>query len=149
MTVSSLHPMARQSLPEASRPACRGEQACDWQGRLNEGERRSRAPSSQWRCAVEDARELRERLAATEGPAGAWTMSLTAAELRLLPYLATHLTFREIASRLFVSRSTVKTEALSIYRKLTASSRSEAVERAVEVGLLDGSIFPPRVNFNQ
>ena len=76
-------------------------------------------------------------------------MSLTAAELRLLPYLATHLTFREIASRLFVSRSTVKTEALSIYRKLTASSRSEAVERAVEVGLLDGSIFPPRVNFNQ
>ena len=64
-------------------------------------------------------------------------MSLTGAELRLLPYLATHLTFPEIASRLFISRNTVKTEAVSIYRKLGASSRSEAIERAIEVGLLE------------
>ena len=98
---------------------------------------------------VEDTRELRDRLAATEGPTGAWAMSLTAAELRLLPYLATHLTFPEIASRLFISRNTVKTEAVSIYRKLTASSRSEAVERAVEVGLLESSIYPPRANLTQ
>ena len=69
-------------------------------------------------------------------------MSLTGAELRLLPYLATHLTFPEIATRLFISRNTVKTEAVSIYRKLTASSRSEAIERAIEVGLLE-SILPP------
>ena len=95
---------------------------------------------------VEDARLLREQVAATEGPAGAWAMSLTGAELRLLPYLATHLTFPEIATRLFISRNTVKTEAVSIYRKLTASSRSEAIERAVEVGLLEGSIYPPRAN---
>ena len=84
---------------------------------------------------VEEARELRERVAATAGPAGAWAMSLTGAELRLLPYLATHLTFPEIATRLFISRNTVKTEAVSIYRKLGASSRSEAIDRAVEVGL--------------
>ena len=64
-------------------------------------------------------------------------MSLTGAELRLLPYLATHLTFPEIASRLFISRNTVKTEAVAIYRKLGVSSRSEAIERAVEIGLLD------------
>ena len=83
-------------------------------------------------------------LAATAGPAGAWAMSLTGAELRLLPYLATHLTIPEIATRLFISRNTVKTEAVSIYRKLSASSRSEAIERAVEVGLLDSSIYPPR-----
>ena len=95
---------------------------------------------------VEDARELHERVAATSGPAGAWAMSLTGAELRLLPYLATHLTFPEIASRLFISRNTVKTEAVSIYRKLGASSRSEAIERAVEVGLLESSIYPPRAN---
>ena len=95
---------------------------------------------------VEEARELREHVDATAGPAGAWAMSLTGAELRLLPYLATHLTFPEIASRLFISRNTVKTEAVSIYRKLGASSRSEAIERAVEVGLLDGSIFPPAAN---
>ena len=49
--------------------------------------------------------------------------------------------------RLFISRNTVKTEAVSIYRKLSAASRSEAVERAVEVGLLDSSIYPPQVNF--
>ena len=91
---------------------------------------------------VEDARELRERVAATAGSAGAWAMSLTGAELRLLPYLATHLTFPEIATRLFISRNTVKTEAVSIYRKLSASSRSQAIECAVALGLLDGSIYP-------
>ena len=96
---------------------------------------------------VEDARELHERLAATTGSAGAWAMSLTGAELRLLPYLATHLMFPEIATRLFISRNTVKTEAVSIYRKLGVGSRSEAIERAVEVGLLDGSIYPPPADF--
>ena len=98
---------------------------------------------------VEESRLLREQVAATEGPAGAWAMSLTGAELRLLPYLATHLTFPEIATRLFISRNTVKTEAVSIYRKLTASSRSEAVGRAVEVGLLEPSIYPTSTNLTQ
>ena len=98
---------------------------------------------------VVDAQELHDRVAATEGPTGAWAMSLTAAELRLLPYLATHLTFPEIASRLFISRNTVKTEAVSIYRKLTASSRSEAIERAIEVGLLESSLMPPSANLIQ
>ena len=96
---------------------------------------------------VDDARELRDRVVASSEPAGAWAMSLTRAELRLLPYLATHLTFPEIASRLFVSRNTVKTEAVGIYRKLDASSRSEAIERAIEVGLLESSIYPPPANF--
>ena len=73
-------------------------------------------------------------------------MSLTRAELRLLPYLATHLSFPEIASRLFLSRNTIKTEAVAVYRKLGASSRSEAIERAIEVGLLESSIFPPQEN---
>ena len=92
---------------------------------------------------VEDTRELGERVAATSGAEGAWAMSLTGAELRLLPYLATHLTFPEIASRLFLSRNTVKTEAVSIYRKLGASSRSQAIERAVEVGFLESWLPPP------
>jgi LuxR family maltose regulon positive regulatory protein len=96
---------------------------------------------------IEDARELRERVDATVGSDGAWAMSLTGAELRLLPYLATHLMFPEIASRLFISRNTVKTEAVSIYRKLGVSSRSEAIERAVEVGLLESSVYPPGAHF--
>ncbi len=98
---------------------------------------------------VEEARELHEQVAETSGPGGAWAMSLTGAELRLLPYLATHLTFPEIASRLFISRNTVKTEAVAVYRKLGASSRSEAVERAVEVGLLESSIYPLAQNLTQ
>ena len=95
---------------------------------------------------IEDAHELHELVAATSGPDGAWAMSLTGAELRLLPYLATHLTFPGIASRLFISRNTVKSEAVSIYRKLGVSSRNDAIERAVEVGLLDDSIYPRRSN---
>jgi LuxR family maltose regulon positive regulatory protein len=95
---------------------------------------------------ADDARSLRDQLAAASGSAGAWAMSLTRAELRLLPYLATHLTVPEIAGRLFVSRNTVKTEAVSIYRKFGASSRSQAIERAVEVGLLDSSIYPAPAN---
>jgi LuxR family transcriptional regulator, maltose regulon positive regulatory protein len=64
--------------------------------------------------------------------------ALTTAELRLLPLLTTYLSMPEIAERLHVSRNTVKTQAISIYRKLGVSSRSEANERIVETGLLGG-----------
>jgi LuxR family maltose regulon positive regulatory protein len=53
---------------------------------------------------------------------------LTTAELRLLPLLPTHLSFREIASQLYVSPHTVRSHVKSIYRKLGVSSRSEAVD---------------------
>jgi LuxR family transcriptional regulator, maltose regulon positive regulatory protein len=65
------------------------------------------------------------------------TVRLTAAELRLLPLLATHLSFRGIGDHVFLSRHTVKTQAISAYRKLGASSRSEAVQRAEQLGLID------------
>jgi len=61
--------------------------------------------------------------------------SLTAAELRLLPLLSTHLSYQEIGERLYVSKNTVKTQAYSAYRKLGVSSRSEAVARTRELGL--------------
>ncbi|MET0608096.1 MAG: LuxR C-terminal-related transcriptional regulator, partial [Gaiellaceae bacterium] len=60
---------------------------------------------------------------------------LTPAELRLLPLLSTHHSFREIGERLFVSRNTIKTQAISVYRKLGVSSRSEAVAEAQRLGL--------------
>ena len=63
--------------------------------------------------------------------------ALTAAELRLLPLLPTHLSFREIGERLYVSRHTVKTQAISIYRKLGVTSRSETITRMQELGLLE------------
>jgi LuxR family maltose regulon positive regulatory protein len=81
------------------------------------------------------ADELRGRLAAMRRT-GLGASSLSAAELRLLPLLPSYLSFREIGERLFVSQHTVKTQALSIYRKLGASSRSEAVHHAQQLGLL-------------
>ena len=64
--------------------------------------------------------------------------SLTAAELRVLPLLATHLSFPEIGAALFLSPSPVKSQAMSLYRKLGANSRSQAVARFRELDLLDG-----------
>ncbi|HWX96388.1 MAG TPA: LuxR C-terminal-related transcriptional regulator [Solirubrobacteraceae bacterium] len=61
---------------------------------------------------------------------------LTLAELRILRFLPTHLSFREIGERLHVSTNTVKSQAHAVYRKLDASSRSEAVAHAARVGLI-------------
>lgn len=61
---------------------------------------------------------------------------LTTAELRVLRFLPTHYSFHEIAQRLHVSSNTVKTHVHAVYRKLDASSRSEAVAHATSAGLL-------------
>ena len=84
-----------------------------------------------------EARALRALLSAERGPSAAGASSLTAAELRVLPMLATHLSFPEIGTEMFLSPHTVKSQAMSIYRKLGASSRHEAVTRAQELGLLE------------
>jgi LuxR family transcriptional regulator, maltose regulon positive regulatory protein len=65
---------------------------------------------------------------------------LTGAELRLLPFLTTHLSFREIGERLFLSRNTIKTQAISVYRKLGVSTRSDAMDRALNLGLVDETV---------
>jgi LuxR family maltose regulon positive regulatory protein len=62
--------------------------------------------------------------------------SLTIAELRVLRFLPSHRSFREIAVQLGVSANTVKTQALAVYRKLGVASRSDAVARAAQAGLL-------------
>lgn len=75
------------------------------------------------------ARARRERLVSGYG--------LTPAELRVLARLPTHETFPEIGRALYLSRNTVKTHAVAIYRKLGVSGRSAAVARARALGLLD------------
>ncbi len=55
----------------------------------------------------------------------------------MLPLLATYLTLGGIADRLGVRRSTVKTHVVSIYKKLGAANRAQAVERAAVRGFLD------------
>ena len=93
-----------------------------------------------WACLPVRAAALRVQLGAIGADGTTWGSTLTAAELRLLPLLTTHLTFREIGDRLYVSRNTVKTQAMSVYRKLGASSRSTALDRATELsGLLDAT----------
>jgi len=72
----------------------------------------------------------------TAGRESPGATALTAAELHVLPLLTTHLTFREIGARLYLSHHTVKSHAISTYRKLGVTSRGAAVEQARNVGLL-------------
>ena len=51
--------------------------------------------------------------------------------LLLLPLLSTHLSFPQIAEEMSLSRHTIKSQTMSIYRKLDAPSRSQAVVRSV------------------
>ena len=87
---------------------------------------------------VGEAGALRVQLSRERGSGVPGVSALTAAELRLLPLLSTHLSFPEIGEELFLSRHTIKSQANAIYRKLGASSRTQAVSRSLELGLLGG-----------
>jgi len=86
--------------------------------------------------AVDELDQLSEQTADTPADRAA---SRTDRELRLLPFLQTYLTLGEIGDRLGVSKNTIKTQTGSVYSKLGAGSRSEAVELAVSRGLLPPS----------
>jgi LuxR family transcriptional regulator, maltose regulon positive regulatory protein len=88
--------------------------------------------------ALLDEVETFRRALSSAPTAASGPTPLTAAELRLLPYLQTHLTLGAIAERLFVSRNTVSSQVTAVYRKLDVSSRREAVEKATAIGLLGG-----------
>jgi LuxR family transcriptional regulator, maltose regulon positive regulatory protein len=86
---------------------------------------------------VGEAEALRTRLSAERLPGTPGASSLTTAELRVLPMLATHMSFPEIGAELFLSPNTIKSQAMSIYRKLGASSRNQAVTRSRQLGLIE------------
>jgi LuxR family maltose regulon positive regulatory protein len=112
-------PLARASLSRASRVLRRLSDAPEFRTLLD----------SAWA-------EIDERGAsALSGPA-----ALTLAELRILRFLPTHLSFREIGERLHVSTNTVKTQAHAVYGKLDAASRSEAVDAARALGLIQAAV---------
>ena len=80
---------------------------------------------------VSDAQALRIRLTQERGPNVPGPSALTTAELRVLPLLATHLSFREIGAELFLSKHTVKSQAISVYAnwpRPTAVRQSSAPE---------------------
>jgi len=66
--------------------------------------------------------------------------SLTTAELKVLQFLPSHLTFPQIGEHMFLSTNTIKTHALSIYRKLGVTSRADAVDRARALGLVEAPL---------
>lgn len=76
-------------------------------------------------------------IAGGNGARSAGSAALTTAELRVLTFLTTHLSLKEIALRLGSSPHTVKSQAAAVYRKLGASSRSEAVEAGRMRGLIE------------
>jgi LuxR family transcriptional regulator, maltose regulon positive regulatory protein len=100
---------------------------------------------------LEDARRLMRHLTddrllkvwidetakAVETVSASGVTDLTPAELRVLQYMPTHLSFSEIAAAIVVSANTVKTQAQGVYRKLGVSSRREAVDEAQRLGLID------------
>jgi LuxR family maltose regulon positive regulatory protein len=63
-------------------------------------------------------------------------IALTVAERRVLEQLPTHRTLEDIGTRLYVSRNTVKSHTIAIYRKLGVASRSAAVAEAQRLGLV-------------
>ena len=79
---------------------------------------------------------LAGRAAPQRGVAAPLRDELSEAELRVLRYLPSNLTASEIASELVVSTNTVRTHMRHIYAKLDAHTRSEAVARARELGLV-------------
>jgi LuxR family maltose regulon positive regulatory protein len=85
-------------------------------------------------------RDLRAK--AARGVTRSTSGALTPAELRLLPYLSTYLSFKEIATRLGLSHNTIKTETMGLYAKLDVTTRADAVERAVDLGLLEPIYLP-------
>ena len=85
----------------------------------------------------QQVQDLSERLTRDGGRARMpSSISLTAAEVRVLQLLPTHLSLAEIANELYVSRNTVKTQVAAIYRKLQADTRTAAVNRGRDLGLL-------------
>jgi LuxR family maltose regulon positive regulatory protein len=108
---------------------------------MRELEHHARLESSSGGAAA-PIRELRARVDAMHRPATG-ASALTDAELAVLRHLPTNLSLAKIADGLFVSRNTVKSHTAAIYRKLGASNRTEAVERARAAGLLDDQQVAP------
>ena len=126
----------RLGLADAAARLDRPGMAAELLGQADNASRRvSDAPAlARWLAGTRDRAEQ----ASSSG--AALQCLLTNAELRVLGYLPSHLCFREIAERLYVSSNTVKTHARAIYRKLEVSSRGEAVDRARRAGLVGQAV---------
>lgn len=64
------------------------------------------------------------------------TTTLTPREVEILEILPSGETYAELASRLFISESTLKSHLRSIYRKMDSRNRTEAINQARRLGIL-------------
>jgi DNA-binding NarL/FixJ family response regulator len=64
-------------------------------------------------------------------------LGITKREYEVLELIASGLSNQEIADKLFVSTSTIKTHTSSLFMKLDASRRTQAIQRAKELGILE------------
>ncbi len=74
--------------------------------------------------------------ATAEDTTGSMIEPLTVREREVLGYLPSHLSAPDIAAKIYVSPNTVKSHLKSIYRKMGAASRGDAVTIAISRGLL-------------
>ena len=102
---------------------------------LLERHRRSRTAHAALISQILDRLAVRRGTSASAEPARL-REPLTASETRVLRYLPTNLTLKEIANEVHLSANTVKTHVQQLYTKLDAHSRSQAVTRARELALL-------------
>ena len=107
--------------PTSRSPTRAGPAPCSGRSTTSAGSGRSRHPPRPGRRAAGPGRD------AQAGRCWACPRS-PPPSCALLPLLPSHLTLAEIAERLYVSRNTVKTQAISIYRKLGVSTRGEAID---------------------
>ncbi|PJI91013.1 LuxR C-terminal-related transcriptional regulator [Luteimicrobium subarcticum] len=68
-------------------------------------------------------------------PATDLATPLTRRERVVLSHLSEDITLEQVATQLFVTRNTIKSQVRSLYRKIGVSTRAEALEWAREVGL--------------
>ena len=90
------------------------------------------------RAAVVERRLRRGGPASRPTPRRRVVEELTDRELAVLRLLPSRLTQREIGETLYLSMNTVKTHTRNIFRKLSASSRDEAVEVALQYARSEG-----------
>jgi LuxR family maltose regulon positive regulatory protein len=112
-----------QPMAELLREAAKRGIATDYVGRLLAS------------FAAEGA-EKQEAPTAPSPPTSALVEPLSERELQVLRLLDTHLSSTQIAEQLYISANTVRYHIKNVYRKLDVHSRSDAVERAEELGLL-------------
>lgn len=86
---------------------------------------------------TDPAARLVELLPTSTAPISLPPEKLSDRELEVLAQLYQKRTYKQIGDRMFVSENTVKTHVSRIYRKLHTTSRKEAIDLALKLGLLD------------